>query len=542
MRRALLPFLAIAISCVPALADGKSSFPLTSIRSIDGTDAPAGGRAGTELLRIAAPDYPADGSGEQMWMAPFVPNPRDISNACVAQPGPILNNRHLSDMVWAWGQFLDHDIDLTLTHPDFGTADIDVLGDDDPLGPNPIPFDRSEYHPDTGMPNVPRQQINAITSLIDASNVYGSDFVRAAALRTFSRGKLKTSRGNLLPFNTDGLPNAGGPSDLLFLAGDIRANEQVGLTCLHTLFVREHNRLAEAIAKAYPKAGDEQIYQLARKIVGAEVQTITYNEFLPALLGPWAPSLKEYRGWDPGVDPSIANEFSTAAFRFGHSMLSPNLVLGDNKGVVGALPLRDAFFNPEFLAANPRNVDLLVYGFTLQRAQEIDNMIVDDVRNFLFGQPGEGGLDLASLNIQRGRDHGLPRYNVVRAAYGLPPVASLAEINSDPTVGLTLASIYDSIDVVDPWVGGLAEDHLPGASVGELIAAAVNDQFSRLRDGDPYFFLGDPDLRDTHVRKIIDVREITLAHVIRWNTDAKGVSNNVFLVDLPKSTDVKKKQ
>jgi hypothetical protein len=522
--------IAAAFWCGAASAWGTPPFPLTSIRSIDGSDAPAGGQAGAELLRVAAPDYPDDGSGDVIKQPPLVPNPRDVSNTVVAQPSSIVNDRNLSDMVWAWGQFLDHDLDLTLTHPIFGTADIPILDVDDPLGPFSIPFDRSDFHPDTGLPGVPRQQINAITSLIDASNVYGSDPIRADALRTFSRGRLKTSEGNLLPFNTDGLPNAGGLSDLLFVAGDIRANEQVGLTAMHTLFVREHNRLAETIAKVLPKASDEEIYQLARKIVGAEMQIITYREFLPALLGPWAPSLDDYDGWDPSVDPGIANEFSTASFRFGHSMLSPSLMLADKKGAVGALPLRDAFFNPEFLAGNPNNVDLLLAGFTRQRAQEIDSMIVDDVRNFLFGPPGAGGLDLASLNIQRGRDHGLPGYNELREAYGLDPMASFADVSSDPVTVMALASVYDSVDDIDPWVGGLAEDHLPGASVGELVAAVLVDQFTRLRDGDPYFFLGDPDLAQAQMHMIIQLHKVTLSDVIRWNTSAKTIGNNAFFV------------
>ena len=91
----------------------------------------------------------------------------------------------------------------------------------------------------------------------------------------------------------------------MFLAGDVRANEQVGLLAFHTLFVREHNRLADKIVKKYKRAlpsgtseRDEHIYQLARKIVGAELQAITYNEFLPALLGPMAPSMVKYTGYN----------------------------------------------------------------------------------------------------------------------------------------------------------------------------------------------------------------------------------------------------
>lgn len=533
MSRAVLLATCGSLAVVVAAQGGDVPFPLTSTRSIDGSGYAIGGAAETPLLRIAPADYPGDGSGEEIYVEPALPNPRTISNVVVAQTDLPPNARGLSDMIWAWGQFLDHDLDLTFTSAASGTADIPIPDPDDPLGPAPIFFNRSEYADGTGTPGNPRQQINSITAFIDASNVYGSDAIRAAALRTDEGlgARLKTSAGNLLPFNLDGLPNAPTPSPAFFLAGDVRANEQVGLTALHTLFVREHNRLADRIAQVYPHADDEQVYQLARKIVGAEMQIITYNEFLPALLGPYAPSLSDYAGWDVDIDPSIASEFSTALFRVGHTMLSPHLLLADRKGViVDVLPLRNAFFHPGYLAADPRRVEFLLAGFTRQSAQEIDSFIVDDVRNFLFGPPGAGGLDLASLNIQRGRDHGLPRYSALRAAYGLAPAGGFTDISSDPAVAHALAFVYASPGEVDPWVGALSEDHLPGASVGELIAAGLIDQFTRLRDGDPFFYLNDPDLAHARIRNIIDLQELRLCQVIRWNTAISKLPNNVFFV------------
>jgi peroxidase len=532
MKRALLSIVGCLGNLVFATAIVFAQPLTTSVRSIDGSGYTAGnvGAAGRPLVRVAPADYPRTGTGDWMWGEPLVPNPRDLSNAIARQTTSILNNRRLSDFVWAWGQFLDHDIDLTGNHPDNGTANIPINDPADPLGPNSIPFDRSNFDPATGTHHTPRQQINAITSFIDASNVYGSDAMRAFFLRTFEGGRLATSEGNLLPFNEFGLPNAGGDSPSLFLAGDVRSNEQVGLTAMHTLFVREHNRLADRIASKYPRATDEEIYQLARKIVGAEMQIITYKEFLPALLGPYAPTLAEYRGWDRTVDPSIANEFSTAFFRFGHSMLSPQLLLADDKGVIDALGLRDAFFNPAFIAENPIAVDYLLKGFSQQQAQEIDSHIVDDVRNFLFGPPGAGGLDLASLNIQRGRDHGLPDYNTLRVAYGLNAVRTFGEISSVAATRQALAGQYGSVDDVDPWIGGLAEDHLPGASVGPTVCLALRDQFIRLRDGDPYFHLNDADLAPKKIRSIIDLSTLTLANVIRWNTSISSLPENVFFV------------
>lgn len=150
-------------------------------------------------------------------------------------------------------------------------------------------------------------QVNDITSFIDGSAVYGSDSHRELSLRVGTDScYLKTSEnGKLLPKNDDGLENAGGDGSEFFVAGDIRANEQIGLVAMHTLFVREHNLLCDDIIATYPAADPEQQYQLARKIVGAEIQVITYKEFLPALLGPMAPDVDGYSGYNESVNPSI---------------------------------------------------------------------------------------------------------------------------------------------------------------------------------------------------------------------------------------------
>jgi hypothetical protein len=392
-----------------------------------------------------------------------------------------------------------------------------------------IDFNRSVYHPGTGNDaQYPRQQFNQITHFIDASNVYGSDAVRAAALRTNDgTGRLLTSAGDLLPFNTAGLPNQGGTGFELFLAGDVRANEQVGLTAMHVLFVREHNRLAQEIATNDPSLSGEEIFQEARRIVGALMQVITYNEFLPALLGPNA--LMPWWGYRFLVSPAIANEFSTAIYRFGHSALSPTLLRLDAAGnpiPEGHLPLRDAFFRPDRLV-NEGGIEPILRGLAAQACSPIDTELVDDVRNFLFGPPGAGGFDLASLNIQRGRDHGLPGYNDTRFALGLPVRASFAEVSSDPDVQARLASVYANVDDIDLWVGVLAEDPFNGGHVGELAFYVIKRQFQDLRDGDRYWYQV-----SLSPAEVADVESTTLADIIRRNTSIDTeISDDVFHVN-----------
>ena len=503
-------------------------------RAIDGTgnniQNPDWGRTDTQLLREVEPDY-ADG-----FMQPSGPNRppvREISNMVAAQKNLIYNEKKATDFIWQWGQFLDHDIDLTEGMNPIEPFPIQIPAGDphfDPkfTGTQAMPMNRSRYDLSTGTaPGNPRQQINQLTAFIDASMVYGSDAIRAKALRiNDGTGRLKTSSRNLLPFNTTGLPNAGGRASTLFLAGDVRANEQVGLTSLHTLFVREHNRQARILHRRFRHLSGDQIYERARAWVGGLIQVITYNEFLPILLGPNA--LKPYTGYDPSVNPGILNEFSTAAYRFGHSMLPPELLRLRKNGQPiheGNLALREAFFAP-FRILHEGGIDPILRGLASNRAQEIDPYIIDDARNFLFGPPGSGGFDLACLNLQRGRDHGLPSYNDVRLAYGLSPAATFADITSSPDHQNHLASIYQTVEHVDVWLGGLAEDHRPGAMVGELIYTILVKQFERLRDGDRFFYLNV--FPHYQIRKL---EATTLADVIRRNTRiGREIQDNVFLV------------
>ncbi len=506
----------------------------SGVRSIDGTGNnpnPANstwGSAGVDLLRRAPSTY-ADGLSQP---SAGRPNARTISNAVVDQGSEdVISQRGLAAMAYAWGQFIDHDMDLTGSASPVQSFGITIPAGDTYFTPgSTMPLRRSAYDAATGTTNA-RQQINSITAFLDGSQIYGSDTVTADKLRTHSGGRMKTSAGNMLPYNNPATFPTGTvtmandahivPDDQLFATGDVRGNENIELTGLHTLFIREHNRIANAIHQAHPTWSDEVIYQQARAWVIAELEAITYNQWLPTLLGPGG--LQPYQGYKPWVNPGISNEFSTAGFRLGHSMLGDDVEFVGNTGLEVADPvaLSEAFFNPPLLAAN--GIDSVLKYLASDPASEIDSTVVNSVRNFLFGPPGAGGLDLASLNIQRGRDHGLADYNSARVAYGLPAVTSFAQITSDAALRQKLQDLYGTVNNIDLWVGMLAENHVPGSNTGPLVARILVDQFSRLRDGDSFWYE-----RTYSGATLQQLRSTTLADVMRRNTSLTILQNNVF--------------
>jgi hypothetical protein len=237
------------------------------------------------------------------------------------------------------------------------------------------------------------------------------------------------------------------------------------------------------------------------------------------------PTIRLNRSYRPSLDASIMNEFSTAAYRLGHSMLSPTLLRLDENGMPiedGHLGLREAFFAPN--AIREFGIEPLLRGLAGQRAQDVDTYVVDDVRNFLFGDPGLGGFDLVSMNIQRGRDHGLPSYNEARSALGLRPVSDFREITRDAETVRRLREAYESVEDIDMWVGGIAENHYRRGMLGELFYTLVKQQFEALRDGDRFWYTNYLSRED--IERIEDLR---LADIIRLNTSiGEEIQDDVF--------------
>ena len=523
---------------------GISSASALEYRTIDGSgnnvENPRWGTPEQQLFRMTSSYYqdvlniPRGGDPSTL------PSARAISNTVVAQSSSIPNPQGASDMLWQWGQLMDHDLDLTT--PASGAFNIIIpLGDPifDPMktGKQIMPLTRSSFDPSTGMTDIltlkpiPREQTNIVTAFIDGSMVYGSDQARNNFIRNSAPndGKLKLDSKGLLPLNTAGLPNGNGPPGNnpldMFVAGDVRVNEQSGLTVLHTLLVREHNWLVDHVSSSGTDPNER--YQQAKVILEGEIQHITYNEFLPILLGPnFMPAT--YSGYHANVNPQVANEFSTAAFRVGHTLLSESLERFNEDGTVhskGHLSLKKAFFNPQIV--KDEGIEPILRGLAVGKSEKIDNFVIDEVRNFLFGEPAPmGGFDLASLNIQRGRDHGIPSYNQFRMNLGLGAKTSFLDLTGgNDELAEKLALVYSSVSDVDLWVGGLSEPAVPGGMVGETFAIILRDQFERVRDGDRFWYQN----RSLEPMQLMMIENTRLSDIILRNTDIDSIQQNIFL-------------
>ena len=510
-----------------------------SVRSYDGSFNnvyhPEWGSEGDQLRTITTVGF-GDGISE---MTEYDrPNPREISNAMFSQNEPILDLFNLSDFVWVFGQFIDHDISLVeedLTEPLF----ISIPENDqffDPAG-SPISMFRSAAMPGTGTNvNNPRGYSNGVTAFIDGSSIYGSDQSRARWLRTYVDGKLKVSDGNLLPWNTttgefNDLTDRNSPfmsdgtlsGQKLQVAGDTRANENPLLLSFHTLFVREHNRLCDEFKAENANLSDEELYQKARKWVGAYLQSITYNEWLPSM----GITLPTYSGYHSEINPQISNVFSAAAFRMGHTLVNSNvlrLMPGGEEIPAGSMLLKDAFFNPKAISL-AGGIEPYLRGMASQVQQKLDCRVIDDVRNFLFGGPSSGGMDLAAININRGRERGLTDFNSVRGDIGLPRLKDFSEITKDVPTRMHLMEIYTDIDNIDPWVGMLAEDYMPGAIMGSTLMTIIEQQFQRLRDGDRFYYEADRAFTEEEKKEIAST---TMRDIIMRNTTIEIMQKNVF--------------
>ena len=509
----------------------------------DGISAPLG--------RFQAQSLPEEGESSQAAkIGPFVapkPSGRLISKTVVRNR---TDSEDFSHILMQWGQFLDHDVDFgpelevkcegckftEMCEPIFVTEDDSVFGRGTPRGGDCLPFKRSVpvCYSDTKGSFSPREQINELTSYIDASQVYGSNREVGNAVRSFRGGRLRAGTDlpdgrEGLPVDTDKLVGCLGTTDC-FLCGDFRCNEQTSLLTMHTLWFREHNRIADRLQTINPDWSDERVYQEARKIVGAVMQKITYEDYLPKILGSNTERfLGSYQGYNSTVDASIPNAFATAAYRYGHSLIRPNFARlnSDYEPISeGPLKLRDAFFNPSELARS--GVDNLLRGLVTAEARRVDESVNRVLTTQLFEREVGFGLDLAALNIQRSRDHGLPGYTIWRNFCGRVFDGVTSDVLNQVTF-VSFLQLYGTLDNVELWIGGLAEERLDETTLlGATFACIFGLTFKNLRDGDRFYYENPGVFSEGQLRQI---RQASLSRVICDNTGIQTIQTDAFSLD-----------
>jgi peroxidase len=443
------------------------------------------------------------------------PNPRTISNVIAGGTGANGQNAETDDptasaWLYVFGQFVDHDLDLEETP--LTSAPINIIvppGDPVFAAGTTIAMTRDTRSP------VTNTIINTVAGYLDLSQLYGSTTAVAESLMN-ADGTLKSSdNGRALPIINDS-----------FVTGDPRVMENPELTALTTLFMREHNVWVGALRSTHPDWTGQQLYDMAKAITTAEYQNIVYQEFVPLVVGA---AVGRYKGYDPTVNAQVTQEFSTAAFRMGHSEVSDTQEGIDNNGnVVFTESLAEAFFNtPEIDETN--GIDPLIRSIGTDFSQATDVYAVAALRNLLFADLVGGGvdqMDLIAIDIRRESDVGLGTLNQTRRAMGLAPYTSFAQLTSDPILQSSFQTVYGDIGNVDLFMGGLAEKHAPGAVVGPTFQAIIADQFEALRSGDRFFWLN----QGFNQPLASAISNTTLGAIIMRNTDTTAtLQQNVFI-------------
>ncbi|XP_025192930.1 peroxidasin homolog [Melanaphis sacchari] len=465
-------------------------------------------------------------------------------------------------MLVAWGQFMDHDLTLTATplDPVNRNEPEECCGRPDHLKNKycyeiKIPEDDNFYRKHNvkcqdfvrAFPGIkpdcklgPRSPFNLLTPVIDGNTIYGVDEAFSQYLRSGYTGQLRMNPAfanlglkELLPMKLN-IPDEGcirsNASQYCFESGEIRVNEQLVLTCIHTLMAREHNRIAKELSQINPHWNDEMLYQEAKRIVVAEIQHITYNEFLPILLGKdmmdkYSLTNKKkgyWDGYDSHANPNILASFSAAAFRFGHSLL-PNVIERWSKahGFIASKKLSDLIRRP-FDLYRAGALDEYLMGLMNQVAQAMDDSITQEVTNNLIKKPGKGfGFDLVSFNIQRGRDFGLPGYMEYRRHCGLTVANRFEEmVGFMPNSTIQrYQTIYSSPFDIDLWSGGVSEKPAPGSVVGPTFSCIIASQFSLLKKGDRFWYELPDQPSSFSPDQLQEIRNVRLARLVCDNTD-----------------------
>ncbi|XP_013137630.1 PREDICTED: chorion peroxidase [Papilio polytes] len=532
---------------------------------------PSWGATNTAFERLLPPDY-SDGIWALRKSLSGLPLPsaRTVSHRLLVDANNPSRTHNL--MFMQFGQFIAHDISAGVVYTagdnkpisccigdgkaplpphlrHWACAPIEVEPNDpffEHFGVRCINFVRAQLSPAADCSVGYAKQMNGATQYQDLSHIYGSTKEKTDSLRA-PGGLLKVFKdyGRDLPPATDKKDCLNSKGGVCFDSGDNHANQILSLTVLHTIWTREHNRVARILARLNPKWTNDTVFMETRRILQAEFQHIIYNEWLPLLLGPQI--MREFQlltfpgyssGYDPQVNPSLTVEFSAAAMRFGHSVVDGKIMVpGPKSGeIYETISIPEIMLQPSRLRLLPF-LDRVLIGLLMQPMQSVDPFITEGLSRYMFRGVKPYGLDLAAINIQRGRDVGLRSYNHYRRLCGLKPFTDFKQYSI--ITAQRLSSVYQSPEDVDLWIGGLLEASVEGGVVGPTFANIIADQFIRIKKGDRYFYDYGPDVNPGAFTpsQLAEIKKVTFSSLLCDNRDGAEFtlqSPNAFLrPDLP---------
>jgi hypothetical protein len=475
---------------------------VTHFRTADGSwnnlSDPKEGAAGTRFLRNVEISASQPETGDRL----MTPNPREISRKLLTRENGIKEAPFLNLLAACWIQFENHD---WINHGEILFDDVFEipLAPDDPAR---IRYRQSKMFIGKSQPdptwsdqeNVPRTFINEVTHWWDGSQIYGSDEETQHRLRRFADGKLRLNPNGTLPISKAGVEETG-----------FQRNWWVGLTLLHTLFVKEHNSVCDRLKMSYPQWDDNRLFNVARLINAAVMAKIHTVEWTPAILpnpglnaalnanwfgvltnffefGKNRRTLSEIKVRNPELGGVVGNPINNHGQPFGlteefvevyrlHSLLPETLKLKKLR----SQEIVEEIAVPATRQAGSRK---LIARFDLPAlfdsfgSQHPGQLVLNNYPKFLqeLSIPGNPLFDLGAVDILRARERGVPRYNEFRRQLGLQPIRSFADLTTNAEHIRQLTEVYgdqrDAIEKLDLMIGTLAEGHRPtGFGFGETM-------------------------------------------------------------------------
>lgn len=489
----------------------------------------------------------------------FLPNARRVA---IVVHKPFKSISEWSNMMLWFGQNVVHDLTLVGSSTQFnGEPKSCKCNSADPDCFNiPIPYEDYHNRDQSCMTFVrsgaslrdfdcnlgPREQLNLMTHWLDLSQTYGPN------ARTFA--KLRLLKGGLLRYSTipgsnqaflplrpkfEECRRSGVRTCKMHQSGDPRAEDNNFLTSMHTIWLREHNRVATELARLNPKWDDETLFQEARRITIAEYQHITYAEYLPVIVGEKVARLYNllplesgyFYNYEPGLYPQIANEFSFA-MRACHTLIPLELSMA-NSNYVKYPPKVTGFYlhHNNITFSYP---DGPIKGSIRDWSYYPSPQINYDINHYLFDGlfPDSRRFSLPALNIQRTRDHGVPGYNYYRELCGLNYANTFEEFfNVPPYVVQRLKSVYAHPNDVDLWTGMVSEYPVEGGAFGAVAACITAKQFRDLKFGDRFYYENGQDkVTRFTLDQLAQIKISSLARILCDNLDVYFIQQWPLLV------------